>query len=273
MFSYCLNTSTIHTTPLLEKIRLAGKHGFAAIELWLVDVERFMEDGGTLDDIAGALNDAGLTVKSVIALKGWADAPPTAWPAVRDEICGKMALAARLGAPYIVATPPRDEVPLAAVADRYRELLALGRREGILPAMEYLGFSQSMWQVGQAWTIVMAAEDPQATLVLDTFHTFRGGSSVADLARIEGGRVAIYHVNDAPRTPPRDEQTDADRVLPGDGHLDIAGQLSLATRNGYAGPVSLELFNRALWEEDPDKVVALGIQRLRQVLDRVSESE
>ena len=31
-FLYCLNTSTIRPTPLLEKIRIAGEAGYTAIE-------------------------------------------------------------------------------------------------------------------------------------------------------------------------------------------------------------------------------------------------
>ena len=33
-FVYCFNTSTIRPTPLLEKIAIAGKAGYAAIEPW-----------------------------------------------------------------------------------------------------------------------------------------------------------------------------------------------------------------------------------------------
>ena len=39
-FIYCLNTSTIRPTPLLEKIRIAGAAGYQAIEPWNDEVDR-----------------------------------------------------------------------------------------------------------------------------------------------------------------------------------------------------------------------------------------
>ena len=33
-FAYCLNASTIKTTPILEQIRVTGQAVYKAIELW-----------------------------------------------------------------------------------------------------------------------------------------------------------------------------------------------------------------------------------------------
>ncbi len=47
-FTYCLNTSTIRPTPLLEKIRIAGKLGYQAIEPWNDEVSDYLGAGGTM---------------------------------------------------------------------------------------------------------------------------------------------------------------------------------------------------------------------------------
>ena len=47
-FIYCLNSSTIRPTPLLDKIRVARAAGYAAIELWHDDVDLYLSQGGTL---------------------------------------------------------------------------------------------------------------------------------------------------------------------------------------------------------------------------------
>ncbi len=70
-FIPCFNTSTIRPAPLMEKIRLAGEAGFRAIELWNDDVTAYVEGRGRMEEIRRALNAAGLSVPSVIAvLKG-----------------------------------------------------------------------------------------------------------------------------------------------------------------------------------------------------------
>jgi 2-keto-myo-inositol isomerase len=265
-FIYCLNTSTIQPTPLMDKIRLASEYGFAAIELWLNDVFDYLQQGGSLKDIVHALSDYGLIVPCTIAMKGWGDATPEVYPAALDECRRRMELAAELGAPYIVATPPRGPADLHVVAERYRDLLRIGRVSGVRPTMEYLGFCESVSRVDQAWDIVMAANDEQATIVLDTFHNFRGGSSIADLEKIPASRIANFHLNDAPRQPPREQQMDPDRVMPGEGILDLKGELNRLRSQGYTGCVSLELFNPVLWAKDPNDVLGRAMERMRILL-------
>ena len=50
-FVYCLNTSTIRPTPLLEKIAIAGKAGYKAIEPWNDEITAYLEQGGDWADL------------------------------------------------------------------------------------------------------------------------------------------------------------------------------------------------------------------------------
>ncbi len=70
-FIYCLNTSTIRPTPLLEKIEVAGKAGYAAIEPWNDEITDYLEQGGQISELKRALAGSGLKVVSMIALHGW----------------------------------------------------------------------------------------------------------------------------------------------------------------------------------------------------------
>jgi len=129
--------------------------------------------------------------------------------------------------------------------------------------LEFLGFVQSVYTIDQAWQIAEDADHPDAAIVMDLFHILQGGGPVESIAQVPGDRVAIWHWNDVPADKPVAEQTDADRVLPGDrvGPLPQIGRLAL--ERGYAGFVSLELFNPALWERDPEEVARLGLEKMR----------
>ena len=70
---YCLNSSTIKPTPILDKIRIAAETGYRAIELWHDDIDLYLQCGGTLADIKKAVDDHGLLVPTTIFLKGWWD--------------------------------------------------------------------------------------------------------------------------------------------------------------------------------------------------------
>lgn len=266
-FIYCLNTSTIQPQPLLEKIRLAGLHGFKAIELWLNDVLAHVEQGGSVLDVNKAVADAGLLVPSTIAMKGWVEAGEDEYPAALEEVRRRMDLAAQLGSPYVIATPSREPTDLALITRRYGRLLEIGRQMGVKPVMEYLGFCHSVYTIDQLLEVVEGTGDPDACVVLDAFHTFRGGSNQRDLEKVPAERIAHYHLDDAPASVPRQQQMDPDRVMPGDGIIDLRYEIDLLRRKGYYGCVSLELFNPGLWEQDPNDVLAIGMERMRELLD------
>jgi 2-keto-myo-inositol isomerase len=268
MFPFCLNTSTIMPRSLPEKIEAAARAGYDLVELWSGDVEAHLRDGGTLSGIRARLTHAGLGVPSMIALTEWADIEPAAFERyLATTARERLETAAALGAPRIVASPPfRTRIDLAVAGERYAALLALGRRIGVLPSMEFLGFVPQICDVRTCLEVVARANDPDATIVLDPFHLFRGGGSFDDVRLVPGHRIGICHFNDAPGDKPREEQGDADRVLPGLGALPLADLIASLRAVGYHGPLSLELFSRALWERDATEVAAEGLRRMREVV-------
>ena len=122
-FIYCLNTSTIRPTPLLEKIRVAGRAGYQAIEPWNDEITDYLDQGGTMADLKKALADAGLKVVSVIALHSWVTTEGAEYAKALDECRRRMDQAIQLGSPYIVASPPQEVVDLGRATERFAELM------------------------------------------------------------------------------------------------------------------------------------------------------
>ena len=260
---YCLNSSTIRPASLMEKIRIAAAAGFKAIELWNDDLTKHEEAGGSLRDVVQALADHGLQVPTVIAVHGWLGSEGAAHAQALEEAKRRMQQAADVGAEYIIASPPMDPFDLNRGGADYRELLGIGAQIGVKPAMEYLGFMKSVYTIEQGWQIVVDADHADSSLIMDPFHILRGGGPIESIAKVPADKVAIWHWNDAPAGKPFTEQSDADRVMPGDGvgPLKEIGRLALA--QGYEGYVSLELFNPALWEKDPLEVAKIGMEKMQ----------
>ena len=266
-FTLCLNTSTIRPQPLLEKIRLTAEAGFEAIELWINDLYEHVGRGGEIGDVEKALADHGLEVPSMIALRQWGEASSLEYPLMLDEARRRMELAARLGATYMVATPPREACPESLLVDRYGELLELGRQLGIRTTFEYVSFFGSVSTLDQAISIVEQVGDDDATLIVDAFHTWNSDSNPHLLSTLPAQRVSHYHINDAAPDIPAGKQTDPDRVMIGDGAIDLKTEIAMLRSIGYQGMISLELFNRQLWQQDPGDVLGMGIERLRQLVE------
>jgi 2-keto-myo-inositol isomerase len=268
-FIYCLNTSTIRPTPLLEKIAIAGEAGYQAIEPWNDEITAYLEQGGTIAELKRALGDAGLAVVSVIALHGWVTSQGEVHKRALDDCRRRMTQAAQLGSPYIVASPPQEIVDVNLASERFAELLQIGEQIGVVPSMEFLGFVDGVKNVATAWAIAAGSGVPRAkaTIVADVFHMMRGGGSIDDLLMIKGDRLACFHINDLPAVPPPLKQKDEDRVMVGEGIADLPRVIANLRTIGYKGPLSLELFNRKLWEQNPVDVVTEGLHEMRALVE------
>lgn len=266
-FKYCLNTSTIRPTPLLDKIRIAGETGYTAIELWHDDIEPFLAAGGKITDLRKALDDQGLELPTTVYLRGWCDTTGDAHKSGLDECKRRLEHAAALGAIYSIASPAMGKVDVELAARNYAELLDLGLSYGVKPAMEYLGFVEQINTIESALAIMNGSKHPAATIIVDPFHNFRGGGSFSSLSLLKGDQIAISHFNDSPSSPPREQQHDHSRVLPGEGHLDIKQWVNLLKQIGYNRWLSLELFNEALWAKDPKEVAKIGLESMKAVAE------
>jgi sugar phosphate isomerase/epimerase len=111
--------------------------------------------------------------------------------------------------------------------------------------------------------VITEAAHPDACALLDIFHIYRGGSDFSGLRMFSGAAMHVLHVNDYPAQPPREKLTDADRVYPGDGVAPVAQILRDLRASGFCGMLSLELFNRKLWEQDPLVVARTGLEKIK----------
>jgi len=261
----CLNTSTIQPQSLLDKIRIAAVSGYDGVELWLNDIYEHIGRGGEVREIEQALSDHGLTVPCTIAIRGWGDALGREYQLMLDEARRRMELATRIGSPWIVATPPREPCNAGQLTERYGDLLEIGRQIGVRPTLEYISFFRGLPTLDAAWEIVQTVNS-DATLIVDAFHTWNSRSDAQLLQQIPAERISHYHVNDAHPDKPSGTQTDPDRVMIGDGPIDLAAEIQFLRKIGYKGMISLELFNADLWQQDPIEVASQGLQRLRQLL-------
>ena len=260
---FCLNTSTIKPQSLLRKIELAAAAGYDGIELWINDIYDHIGRGGEVGEVEKALGDNGLIVPSVIAIRQWGDMDGWEYQLVKDEARRRFALGARLGAPYIVATPPMELERQDHLPERYRDLLEIGREEGIKPTFEYISFFKSVYNLADAWRIVQETDDADSSIILDAFHNWNSNSSLDDLRVIPVEKISHYHIDDAHPDKPATTQKDPDRVMLGKGQVDLAAEIAVLREKGYDSTMSLELFSAELWEQDPLKVISTGLERMK----------
>jgi sugar phosphate isomerase/epimerase len=90
-------------------------------------------------------------------------------------------------------------------------------------------------------------------LLLDAWHLYTSGGTLADLDKITAQDIVNVHVNDAPTGLTMAEYNDHDRRLPMEtGVIDLPGFMKKLESLGYDGPVTAEPFSqRVNAMEDP----------------------
>ena len=84
-----------------------------------------------------------------------------------------------------------------------------------------------------------------------------------------GNQINCFHVNDYPDDPPRATISDADRVHVGDGVAPVVEILQMIYDAGSRAMLSLELFNRDYWKQDPLEVAKTGLSKVKAAVAQV----
>jgi sugar phosphate isomerase/epimerase len=269
---FCLNTGTIagFKLPLDKEVELAAKAGYDGIEPWTRNITRYVEAGGSLEDLAKRCADLGLVVENAIGFPRWAVDDQQQRAEGLEAMRREMDMVAQLGGRRIAAPPAGINrtagVDLRKVAERYRGVLELGRKMGVVPQLEIWGSAQTLGTVAEAAFVAVAADHPDACLLLDAYHMYKGGSGFNGLKLLSGAAMHLFHINDYPADPPRETIRDEHRVYPGDGVAPLCSIFRDLHAGGFRGALSLELFNREYWKQDALSVARTGLKKTQEVV-------
>jgi 2-keto-myo-inositol isomerase len=270
---YCFNTSTIRgqKLSLIEEIDIAAHAGYQAIEPWIGEIQTYVERGGSLPDLKKRIVDCGLTVESAIGFAEWIVEDEARRTKGLEQARLDMDLVQQIGGKRIAAPAAGatnvETTDYLKVAERYRALLALGDHIGVVPQIEVWGFSKTLTRLGQAVMAAIESGHPQACVLPDVYHLYKGGSDFTGLKLLSKTAVHVFHMNDYPATPPRAAIKDADRVYPGDGVAPLPEIFRTLREIGYEGFFSIELFNPTYWQQDPLLVAQTALNKLKAVAE------
>lgn len=257
---------------LQKKVEAAAKAGFNGFEIFYEDL---VYCDVKADAIAQYARDVGLDIVSLQSLRDFEAAPAgvRTWNLKRAE--RHLDLAASLGARMLVVTsnaradalddPGLAAADLAALAD-------LAAARGLKVGYEALSGGRHVRSYPQAWAIVKRAGRPNLGLVISAAHTHFAGGDFAGLRDIDPARIFLVHLADVPNIRMDSRLLSNNfRLFPGQGDLPLHELYQTLGEMGYAGPVSLEIFNGQMRGMLPSRIATDGIRSLN-LLDDVDES-
>ncbi len=256
---FSLSALTVLELPPQDMVTCARDAGYTHVGLRLVPATPnepaydTVGDTPVIREIVARLRDTGIATLDVEILRL---KPQTR---VRDFL-PVLETAARLGARNaLVAGNDPDE---ARLTDNLAALCDLAAPLGIAPCVEPMPWTDAKNFAAAARIVGGAARD-NAGLLIDPIHFDRGGSVASEIAGVPHAWIRYIQMCDAPAERPTTlegllHQARAERLLPGEGGLDLAGILRAIPADT---PISIEIPQEALAKTVP------AVLRARRALE------
>jgi sugar phosphate isomerase/epimerase len=270
-FVYSLNMSTIrgHNLGFVKELEVAAKAGFTSVEIWIDTLQTYLQGGGLLSEAKKIIDGLGLKIEDAIGFAPWlADDEPTRKKAL-EQLQKEMEMLAQIGC-HRVAAPPAGmtKVPvldLDVVAERYFTILKMGEQTGVMPQLEMWGGSQNLKHISQVLYVATQCGNPNARILFDVFHIFKGKSVVESLNYVGHHALDIFHVNDYPAGIIPEQISEPDRIYCGDGIAPLKQILQIVKNPERPLVISFEVFNKGYYAQDALTVAKTALAKMKAV--------
>lgn len=248
----------IRGLSLSEAIALARDAGFAGLAFDIRLAAQAVEERG-LEAVLEEFSQAGVRPAHWNLPVAWHD--DATWEAGLQELPRLAAVGRELGATRTATYMPSgsNERPYEENWDwhvaRLGPIAEVLQDEGCRLGIEFIGTKtyrdafrhQFVSDLDELLFLVSTIAFANVGVMLDSWHLFASGGSLADLDNLSNDDIVVVHVNDAPAGIAWDEQIDTVRTLPMEtGVIDLTGFMQALQRIGYDGPVMPEPFSQRL---------------------------
>lgn len=257
-----------------EKLAAAQAAKFDAIEIFEQD---FVASDHAPRDVGRMVRDHGLDIALFQPFRDFEGLPEPLRSRAFARAERKFDLMAELGTDLVLFCSSVHPAAMGGISRAADDLAALGdiaAARGIRVGYEALCWGRHVNDHRDAWEIVRRADHPNIGLILDSFHTLARRIDPDTIRRIPGDKIFFVQLADAPAI-------EMDllywsrhfRNMPGEGDLDVTGFMRAVTAAGYAGPISLEIFNDQFRRGMPRLVAQDGHRSLVHLMDAVRRTE
>jgi sugar phosphate isomerase/epimerase len=256
-----------------EFARLAAKTGYPGTDVNLVEA---MKQGG----------DATRALLAELKLKPAVVGLPVDFRKDQDTFekdLGQLAVAAdvavAIGCPrmstWVMSSSERPKAEERRILkDRFSRCARILARSNIRLGLEFLGPlhlrqrfpHEFIWRMDEMLAFAKECGD-NVGLLLDSWHWHHAGGTLKDIEAAGKHNIVHVQVADAPKLPP-EKIVDSERLMPGEGIIDLVGFFRTLKKIGYVDGVSPEIFGRGLKDMAPEDGARLGLSTTTAVMKK-----
>jgi len=264
-----LCASTVDKVPMRERIEIAARAGYDGFGFRPGHAQRAVADGYTFAEIQSDIRAHGLEVFELGFLSDWWLPNGENADSIEHERALHRLKRYYGGRHMMTISGPLDD-GVDAVAERFAGVCRRAAEYKLKVALEFLPWTD-VHTIEQAWEIVEKAGEPNGSVVMDTWHFFRGGSTFDQLRKVPAGRISVIQLSDGPLGDVGDEldATFRRRRIAGEGEFDLAGLFAVLKETGVNAPIGVEVLNDELRALPPEEAAQRALDGTKAFLAQV----
>ena len=263
--------------PWPEFARLAAKTGFPGTDVML---DAAMKAGaGETNALLKQLNIKPAAINFPVEFRK----DDATFKAGLAKLSDSAQFAAAIRCPRMVTwIMPSSETPKEELRrlykQRFTESAQVLARSNVRLGLEFIGPlhlrrqfpNEFIWRMNEMLEFAKEC-GPNVGLLLDSWHWHHAGATTDDIVAAGRDRIVHVHFNDAPNIPP-DQIRDNQRLLPGEGVINLVGFLRALQTIGYTDALSVEVFGR-LKDVPPEQAAKMGLESSLAVFKKAGVPE
>ena len=256
-----------------EKLRAIASAGFDAVEIFENDLLTF---NGSPRDVGQLCRDLGLSICAFQPFRDFESMPEPQRTRNFARAQHKFDLMQELQTDLLLICSNVSPVSLGGIdraAADFRALGELAALHGLRVGFEALAWGRHVNDYRDAWEIVRRADHKSIGIILDSFHALAPAFPVTPIQSIPADRIFLVQLADAPKLGLDVLSWSRHfRCFPGQGDLPVGAFMEAIAATGYAGPLSLEIFNDQFRSGSAVRTATDGLRSLILLEDQLAQS-
>ena len=267
----------VRKRPFADHLRAAAAGGFTSLAVAPTTYDDTLAAGVSARDMLAMAADHGVALRHLDTVTSWAPFQldesafdPEMNRRWRVSVAHALEVCDALGLSQILATAAyrKDGAPLQQLIDGFGALCDRAAERDIWVDLEPMPFFGCP-TVADAMAVVGGAGRANAGVLMDSWHFFKAGQTIADLAQVPGDRIRTVQLSDAPRRQIEAELIDdtmKHRRWPGEGELPLVEWLKALLAKGEIRTIGEEVFSLEADATDPEAAGTKAGETTRAVL-------
>jgi 4-hydroxyphenylpyruvate dioxygenase len=255
-----------------EKLRAIAAAGFDAVEIFENDLLSF---NGSPRDVGKLCRDLGLGICAFQPFRDFEGMPEPQRTRNFARVARKFDLMQELQTDLLLICSNISPASLGGIDRAAADFHALGElaaSRGLRVGFEALAWGRHVNDYRDAWEIVRRANHPSIGIILDSFHALAPAFPVMAIQSIPADKILLVQLADAPMLGLDVLSWSRHfRCFPGQGDLPVAAFMEAVRATGYAGPLSLEIFNDQFRSGSAARTATDGLRSLILLEDKIAE--